>query len=209
MLSALTSLKLFRHLNHYFPIRGHSFLSFNKDFAVLKRKIWKYDRVYTIKEYVEMIVTSSCKRSFIVVIPDSISILEFKRWWPKYFKRTVLSQESYCKSVPRDQKTSFKPNQFMHFSYASDNAGLMARPFIDSLAKHHFRVLDSKLSDLVLPADTAYPAGCIPVNQEKLMTSDSYKIAYHTQKIAGPTIMKSSCGRHVQKKKRKTFLVIN
>ncbi|XP_063229232.1 uncharacterized protein LOC134534688 [Bacillus rossius redtenbacheri] len=169
MLSALTSLKRFRHIEHYFPIRGHSFLPCDRDFSVLKRKIKKYDRVYTIKEYVEIIVTSSCKRSFTVVIADSISILDFKQWWPKYFKRNVLSQESYGKSVLRDQKTSFKPSQFMNFSYASDNAGLVvARPFIDSLVKHHFRVLNCTLADLVLPKNMVYPAGCIPINQNKI-----------------------------------------
>ncbi|KAJ8874238.1 hypothetical protein PR048_025081 [Dryococelus australis] len=57
----------------------------------------------------------------------------------------------------------------MHFSHASDNAGLVAaRPFIDSLVKQHFRTLECKLSDPVLPADTAYPAGCIPINQKKI-----------------------------------------
>ncbi|KAJ8876104.1 hypothetical protein PR048_024013 [Dryococelus australis] len=137
----------------------------DRDFGTLERKIRKYDRVYITKEYVEMIVTSSCKRSFIVAIPYSISNLEFKQWW--YLKRTMLSQESYGKSIPGDEKTSFKPNQFMHFIYASDNSGLVARPFIHSLMKHHFRILDRKLSDLVLPADTAYPAGCIPINQKK------------------------------------------
>ncbi|KAJ8881777.1 hypothetical protein PR048_018263 [Dryococelus australis] len=112
-----------------------------------------------------MIVTSSCKRSFIFVIPDSISILEFKQWWPKYFKRTLLSQESCGKSVPRDEKTSFKQNLFMHFMTMLD---FVARSFVDSLVMHHFRILDCKLSDLVLPADTAYPAGFIHINQKKI-----------------------------------------
>ncbi|KAJ8874237.1 hypothetical protein PR048_025080 [Dryococelus australis] len=44
--NAVRSSKLFRYIDHYLPIRGHSFLPCDRVFAVLKiKKNWKYDRI--------------------------------------------------------------------------------------------------------------------------------------------------------------------
>lgn len=73
-ISALVSLENFKTIDHYFPMRGHSFLPCDRDFAVLKRKIRKYDRIYTIKEYVELILTSTTKNDFTCILVQSSDV---------------------------------------------------------------------------------------------------------------------------------------
>lgn len=42
MLSCLVTTKMFKDIKQYFPIRGHSFLPCDRDFAVLKRKLRRW-----------------------------------------------------------------------------------------------------------------------------------------------------------------------
>lgn len=59
--AALVTLGRFQTINQYFPIRGHSFLPCDRDFAVLKQKIKKTDRIYTVMNYVEIMANASNK----------------------------------------------------------------------------------------------------------------------------------------------------
>lgn len=49
---------------HYFPCRGHSYLPSDREFSVVKRKLRKTDRVFLLKEYVELIVQSNTNNRF-------------------------------------------------------------------------------------------------------------------------------------------------
>ncbi|XP_046666325.1 uncharacterized protein LOC124358073 [Homalodisca vitripennis] len=83
--NALASTGKFKTVEQYFPIRGHSFLPCDRDFSVIKRKVRRCDRVYTVKEYAEMFLSASLKNEFYVVLPESEDILNFKDWWPAFF----------------------------------------------------------------------------------------------------------------------------
>lgn len=169
LMSTLTTFHKFKNIEQYCPIGGHSFLPCDRDFALLKKNIKKCDRVYTIKEYVELILTSSRKRVFTVVVPDSEDIIDFKKWWPQFFKRNMLSSETTGTSVPRDRKIHLKPSQFMHYTYSSDTPGpVVARYYINGAVLRHFRLLKPKANNLYLPTDLAYPEGRIPINKKKI-----------------------------------------
>lgn len=45
----------FETIEHYCPIRGHSFLDFNRDFGVIWDVIWEKLTVYTC-QYLELII---------------------------------------------------------------------------------------------------------------------------------------------------------
>nr|CAI5835290.1 unnamed protein product [Callosobruchus analis] len=82
----------FRKIEQIFPIRGHSFLPCDRDFAVIKRNLKKYDRLYDLHEYTEIIVASGLKNKFTVHeihAANNTDILDFKSWWPTYYKKTV------------------------------------------------------------------------------------------------------------------------
>ena len=69
---ALVELGRFDTIIHYPPIRGHSYLPCDRDFSIVKRKIIKTDRIYTMKEYVELILQSTVKSDkFMVKMVES------------------------------------------------------------------------------------------------------------------------------------------
>lgn len=164
VLAALVATGKYMKIEQYFPIRGHSFLPCDRDFAVLKRKLKLCDRVYTLKEYVELIITSSQKNKFQVVIPDCSDIIDYKRWWPRYFKKCVTSVETSGRGVPRLQKVQFKISQFMHFTHV--DGVVVARTFIDGLLCETFRLQSDQ--QLHLPSTSAYPDGCLPIKKQTL-----------------------------------------
>lgn len=168
MFLALVDLKRFSTVNQYFPMRGHSFLPCDRDFSVIKRKLKRVDRIYTIREYVELICSSSAQGKFIVVAPDSSLMLDFKQWWPLFYKATCLSNESLKKEIPRENKVSFKVTTFRHYTYTCQHPGmLVAREFIDGLVDHTFSLRTGTLP-LCLPKMKAYPSGCKHIQKKKL-----------------------------------------
>lgn len=168
LFSALVSLNKFKTIEQYFPVRGHSFLPCDRNFAVLKRKLRRFDRVYTLKEYVELIITSTNKRNFTVVMVDMNDIFDFKKWWPHFYKKNMLSVESGGKAVPRDKKISLKISQYMHFKHSFQNEGvLVAKSFIDGLTCDTFRLRNTSTNPLTLPVRKAY-VGKIPINKKKM-----------------------------------------
>lgn len=116
--SALVSLGKFENIDQYFPIRGHSFLPYDRDFAVIKRKIKTVDHIFTLDEYPSLIRSSTKNDRFKVLIMDASSILDFKSWWPKHYKKMMLSVESSGRNVPKNEKFTLKISQFMHFSHS-------------------------------------------------------------------------------------------
>ncbi|PSN51736.1 hypothetical protein C0J52_13444 [Blattella germanica] len=79
---ALTATGRFQTITHRFPERGHSFLPCDRNFGAFKKKINKVDRVYTVREYVELIANSK-KDIEVHVIEQNEIILNFDAWWPK------------------------------------------------------------------------------------------------------------------------------
>ena len=96
-------------------------------------------------------------------------IYDFKTWWQKYFKKQVLSVQTYGKIVPKDQKVTFKISQFTSFEYFPDGS-LVARQFIDGLIFHTFKLSKciQSLKSIALPNKKAFPNGSMnPINTKK------------------------------------------
>lgn len=166
-LLALASSGKFRKIFHYFPIRGHSFLPCDRDFGVVKRRIRKQDRVYLPEEYYELIEKSSAKSLFSIKKVNNENILDFKKWWPKYYKKTILSIDSYGKKH-KDEKTSFQISHYNEFEYDYRRPGIVkVRPFIDGLIFYEFALGKPAGVCPALPTETAY-TGKIPINYKKM-----------------------------------------
>ncbi|KAG8248411.1 hypothetical protein J6590_041997, partial [Homalodisca vitripennis] len=120
-------------IHHYFPVRGHSFLPCNRDFATVKRAIRKFDRVYTPIQYNEIIESAKVKDpKFVVKSLQYSGFIEFKNWWPTVFKKTT-------KSI--DKLEDFSISKYKHFEYSSERPGyVIDRPFIDSIASGTFQL---------------------------------------------------------------------
>ncbi|RZF36716.1 hypothetical protein LSTR_LSTR005029 [Laodelphax striatellus] len=168
MLLALTDCKKFEYIRHYYPIRGHSFLPCDRDFGLVKKSLNKYDRVYSLHEITEIIVKSSTKQNFIVKEISGNEILDFKAWWPRFYKKNTLSVETSNKNVPRNQKAQFSVANFHSFEYNSLKSGeIIAKRYINS-EPNTFRLglTGSKCSEIA--PNIAYPTGKVPLKTAKL-----------------------------------------
>lgn len=167
LLLALTMTGRFNVIHHYFPVRGHSFLPCDRDFATVKRAIRKFDRVYTPLQYNKIIESAKVKGlKFIVKSMDHSDFIEFKKWWPTVFKKTT-------KSV--DKREDFSISKYKHFEYRADRPGyVVARPFIDCVISATFHL--KKPGDINLPTTQAYQE-MLPVKAKKLL--DVRKIVHY------------------------------
>lgn len=103
---ALVDTNRFKTVKNFFPIRGHSFLPCDRDFGVVKRALKKWDRLYTPFQLMELIVSSSKQLKFTVKLIETSDIINFKAWWPMFYKKTVLSVETSGRHVPREKRVS-------------------------------------------------------------------------------------------------------
>lgn len=155
----------------YYPQRGHSFNDCDRDFATVKRKIRRLDRIYSPQEYENLIKSSSNSGKFTVKHVIHKDIAAFKTWWPSFFKKKVLSNRSYGRAIPKDQKSYFAVNNFYEFVFSSEEPGvIIAKPFIDSFVEERFSVLKKNNSPLFIPNPEDNPAyqEKIPINVKKI-----------------------------------------
>lgn len=164
---ALVNSGRFKEVTHFFPVRGHSYLPNDRNFGVIKRKLKKCDRIYVPQEYSSIIGNASS--NFEVENLKTEDILEFKKWWPSFYKRTCLSNESYGKSVPKERKRSLAPSECMSFTYKT-NGTIITKQFIDGLQSHTYDVRKNKsLNNVInLPNCVAYPENKVPLNRKKV-----------------------------------------
>lgn len=156
----------FETITHCFPIRGHSYLPCDRDFSMVKRKIKKTDRIYTPKEYTELIVQSSVQNKFEVKMIETSDIKNIHDWWPQYYKKVVVSVETKGANVPSDTKIKFKVSQYNQFVFMKNMKGIVtAKPFIDGLVASTFNV--SKGVSPAYPTSRAYN-GHMSISHEKM-----------------------------------------
>lgn len=168
MLSSLTSTKMFKDIKQYFPVRGHSFLPCDRDFAVLKRKLRRCDRIYTVKEVADILLSASTSNKFKVILPSTKDIVDFKQWWPKHYKKNMLSIDSIGKNVPLDQKILFKISQYTFFHYSAEQDGLVTtKEYIGGFISYTFSIKNASGAALQLPTKSAY-TGKRPINKKKM-----------------------------------------
>lgn len=159
---ALVDTGMFKKVEIFYPIRGHSFLDNDRDFGVFKRKLAKVDRIYSIREYMELIVKSGKK--FKVTLITHEDIIHFKEWHHKYYKKNLNSIESA--SLPRSEKISFKVSQFHHYIFEKGHVTCSRE--INSLVLHCFSLLlpNSDLNNVQFPTNSYTKK--IPISSAKI-----------------------------------------
>lgn len=168
LLLALTQTARFDKIEQFFPVRGHSFLPCDRDFAIIKRQLKKLDRIYSLREITENIIKSSKENKFMVTLVESVHIYDYKKWWGQYYKKTVVSEETRPRSVHKDEKQHFGISSFMHFSFNKNVPGtIVARKFIHGIVAHTF-CLRQDVQAPVFPPNPAYPGGKVPIKQNKI-----------------------------------------
>lgn len=161
---ALVDTGRFEVVEHYFPIRGHSFLDCDRDFGLIKRTLRKIDRIYTLREYLKLIIQSSNKNKFKVQLITHSDIFDFKSWWNKYYKKTCNSVESSKRSVPRDKKVCLNVSFFHHYIYK--RGMVTTSEIIKSTNKHTFWLTLPGTNQIELPTENY--KDILPINSNKM-----------------------------------------
>lgn len=161
MLLALTMTGRFLKIHQYFPVRGHSFLPCDRNFATVKRSVKKHDRVYTPAQYNDIIANAKSKEpKFEVETLEHGDFFDFKKWWPPLFKKTT-------KSVGTGSREDFSISKCKHFEYSSEKPGyIVALSYIDSMVSQTFNL--SKMKDVSLPTARAY-GQMVPIKAKKVL----------------------------------------
>lgn len=153
---ALVATGRFRKIYQYFPVRGHSFLQCDRNFGTAKRKIRRTDRIYTPQQYTDLIQTSK-KSGFNATQISAESVLDFKNWWPKLYKKTTKSQD----------KSSFSISKYRQLEYSLPKGYVTASEFIDGLVKKTFLLQKPKTGVPQIPTEKAYNKK-IPIKDKKI-----------------------------------------
>lgn len=152
------------------------FLPCDRDFALIKRYMKKRDRIYTPHQFTEYICQTKLDK-FQVVEINSSDIINFKSWWPKYYKKNTTSIES--RSFPRNKKIHFGISSFSQFIYSSEYPGtIFGYPLINGLLKSTFPLMQpgKRKTDIKLPDTRAYENDRLPIKISKM---NDIKKAYH------------------------------
>lgn len=167
---ALIEIGRFDSIHHYFPIRGHSYLPCDRDFSVIKRKIKKTDRIFTMKQYAELMLHSTVVLDkFQVEVVESEKVKDFKSWWPQFYKKNVVSTETQARNIPRENKQKFNISSFMELTYSNKHVGeVKAKNFIDGLSEQSFDLKKMHTGSPELPKICAYTQHCVPINVKKV-----------------------------------------
>ena len=165
---ALTDTGRFDRIEQYYPIRGHSYLPCDLDFAVIKRKLKRYDRVYTVHQITELIITSSTTGKFTVEEVATEDIVDFQKWWPTFYKKSCISEETRGKKVHAKDKISFGISSLMHFTNGTFPGVIVCRPLIDGLMVQTYKMSQVVNRIVEFPQNVCYPMGNVPIKRVKL-----------------------------------------
>ncbi|XP_049822344.1 uncharacterized protein LOC126265327 [Aethina tumida] len=109
---ALTEIRRFSKIEHFYPVRGHSFLPCDRKFGIIKNYLKRHEWIYNLDEFNRHIRNSSS--SFFVKDVKYREIKNWKDWHDVYYC------EAQSTSDPR-KKFSFKGKY--HFIYESEDKG--------------------------------------------------------------------------------------
>lgn len=154
----------FESITYYFPVRGHSYSPCDRDFGCVKRIIRKVDRIYTPEQYKELILRSSKRERFSVHEVKTEDVLNFKKWWPTYYKKNTYSDATSGRNVPRQDKENFKISAYKQFKFSSTVRGkVVVSEFIDGITSSIFSLSKTNAAP-PLPVEVAYLQGKVIIH---------------------------------------------
>jgi len=158
-LCSLIDARKFLKIVQIFPFRGHSFLPCDRDFGLIKRITKKADRVYSVEEYTEMMTRARAHNPFAVTNVKPTDILDFKNWWPKYYKKSSTSAD----------KQKWSPSTYKMLVYSADTRGAVTvYEFIDGLISTQFGLVKSARTAVKHTMKAAYDKSGVGINIKKL-----------------------------------------
>lgn len=160
---ALVELNWFDEVTINFPIRGHSYMPCDRDFGLIKRKMKRKERIYTLEQYKSIIKKSSkVPDKFTLEKVEAKNIIDFKGWWADFYKKQCVSKNS---TVP---KTKFLISQYHYFTVNKSACGdVTCKTFINGKTEEKFTLRKNPNHKIFLPDKKAY-TGKLPILSTKM-----------------------------------------
>lgn len=135
---AAIELKMFKKVKMFFPIRGNSFLPCDSSFELIKRKMKKIDRIYTVNEYETLISTTShIPGNFKIMLVDSTMTMDYQNWYYLYYLKYSTALET--RLLPSREQKKFLISTYHYFECSAENYTTIKAPtFIGDLVMFHF-----------------------------------------------------------------------
>lgn len=176
----LVELKISKSVKIFFPTRGHSFLPCDRAFGLIKRKLKKSSRVYTIDQYADIIRSSSDNPDkFKIILVNSTTMLDYQNWFKQYYikqtkdihSRVGVSQKPENFSVYRDHY--FECNE-------SNPMILHTSEYIDGFVSYSFKLRKPNTHPISLPTKIMY-ANKVPILEDKMSDLQKLKGFYSSR----------------------------
>ena len=150
-LFTLVFLNRFQTINFHLPIRGHSFLPCDREFAVIERMKRKKDTVEMFSEWQAMIATK-----FATVSVTGHMIQDYKGHFDTLFKKTVTKR-----------KEKFKISEYKRFRFtSSDRLCVFVSRLMSGIIESSFPLLKANAVPTLPTAP--YYTSMVPVKKAKL-----------------------------------------
>jgi hypothetical protein len=90
---------------------------------------------------------------------------EYIQWWPEFYKKNIMSVQSYGIAVPRTQKVNFYVSQYYVCEYSCQRPGeVISTYLVHCFITNNLRLLYVANKTLDLPNKKTFPNGMCPVN---------------------------------------------
>lgn len=169
-LLSLTDTGRFKHVKQIFPVVGHSYASCDRDFGILKRPLRKSNQLFTVHELTELIIKSSSTHKFMVVEVDESIILDFQSWWPTFYKKSPISNET--KRKPKPQPMQFRISSLYHLEYDATEKGVCtAMTCINGVIRNTYNMAHSTHVLVKFPETLLYTDVGVPLTLQLLIVA--------------------------------------
>ncbi|KAJ4446326.1 hypothetical protein ANN_13021 [Periplaneta americana] len=136
-------------------------------------------------------------------------VVNFKAWWRKFYKLSIMSDSSYGRGVPKDKKVHFKISKVNEFFHCNEQKGkVLCKEFIDSIVlaevftiRFPEKSVCAENLPFELPTHLTYNSSRLSINVKKM--DDLMKIlqyipdevkGFYTELYTWPTTNKDSNG---------------
>ena len=156
----------FRCIRHIFPIRGHSFLPSDRDFAKTESKKRKIERIYTPQQWMEVIRSAKKTKPYVVEEVEQSMIYDFQSHLAPCFKKTVTSKK---------ERMRVRDARIFEYSYDHPTQVWVKYSLTDQDEWHKFTIEKKRSTGPTFPTEPAY-SQLLPLSSEKV--DDVKKVVY-------------------------------
>jgi hypothetical protein len=111
----------FQNIVHYFPFRGHLLKVCDRDFATVKRKISRLDRIYSYEEQLAVIKHSVKTGKFTVNRVDGKNSIRLNKFVAQTLQKSSFANKLLWEKSSKTSKLYLSNQYYIEFRCNSEN----------------------------------------------------------------------------------------